>query len=188
MTLELGIVVLHTWRVSIAIRIALYTFLQFLQCWNLKDSLLHHDYYLKNIYVFVITYIKQWHMKNTNFQFPAQTKMGAFFTRRNHPLSNEKVTHIDHRSHCGKVQKYNRAKYVSNFLICWANNVVEHYGKRIEILHGCPFEGWPSRAWPSHTFWQKGLQIFLSLPLRNDIDFMFFASLSMGHLRLALTD
>ena len=33
-------------------------------------------------------------MKNTNFQFPAQTKMGAFFTRRNHPLSNEKVTHI----------------------------------------------------------------------------------------------
>ena len=49
-------------------------------------------------------------MKNTNFQFPAKTKMGAFFTRTNHPLSNEKVTHMDDRSHCGKVQKYNRAK------------------------------------------------------------------------------
>ena len=22
------------------------------------------------------------------------------------------------------------------------------YGKRIKILHGCPFEGWPNRAWP----------------------------------------
>ena len=26
------------------------------------------------------------------------------------------------------------------FFICGAN-VVEHYGKRIKILHGCPFEG-----------------------------------------------
>ena len=33
------------------------------------------------------------------------------------------------------------AKKVSNFLICGANNVVEYYGKRIEILHGRPFEG-----------------------------------------------
>ena len=30
-----------------------------------------------------------------------------------------------------KVQKYNKAKYVSNCLICGANNVVEQYGKRI---------------------------------------------------------
>ena len=37
----------------------------------------------------------------------------------------------------------NRAKYVSNFLICSANNVVEHHGKIIEILPRCPFEGWP---------------------------------------------
>ena len=29
--------------------------------------------------------------------------------------------------------------------------------KRIKILHGCPFEGWPNRARPSHLFWQKGL-------------------------------
>ena len=28
------------------------------------------------------------------------------------------------------------------------------YGKRIKILYGCPFEGWPNRAWPSHPFWQ----------------------------------
>ena len=33
-----------------------------------------------------------------------------------------------------KVQKYNRAKWVSNFLFCGAKNLVEHYGKRIEIL------------------------------------------------------
>ena len=25
------------------------------------------------------------------------------------------------------------------------NNVVEHYRKRIKILHGCPFEGWPNQ-------------------------------------------
>ena len=48
--------------------------------------------------------------KNTNSKFPAKTKLDAFFTRTNHPLSNEKVTHVDHRSHCGKVQKYKRAK------------------------------------------------------------------------------
>ena len=33
------------------------------------------------------------------------------------------------------------------FLICGANNVVEHYRKRIKILH--PFEGWPNKAGPS---------------------------------------
>ena len=43
--------------------------------------------------------------------------MSAFFTRTNHPLSNEKVTHMDDRSHCGKVQKYNRAKQVSNYVV-----------------------------------------------------------------------
>ena len=36
----------------------------------------------------------------------------------------------------------------------YSNNVVEYYGKRIEILHGHPFEGWPNRARPSHPFWQ----------------------------------
>ena len=127
MTLELKIVVLHTWRVSITIRIALYTFLQFLQCLNLKDSLLHHDYVLLEKYIFVIRYTNKWHMKNTNSKFPAKTEMGAFFIRTNHPLSNEKATHIDHIDHTvGKpVQKYNKEKYVSNFLICCANNVVE---------------------------------------------------------------
>ena len=36
-------------------------------------------------------------MKNTNYKFPAKTKMGAFF-HKNEP-SNEKVTHIDHIDH-----------------------------------------------------------------------------------------
>jgi hypothetical protein len=58
---------------------------------------------------------------------------------------------------CAKVKKYNKAKHVSNFLICGAKNVVEDYGKIIKILHGCPFEGWPNRERPFHPFWQKEL-------------------------------
>ena len=53
-----------------------------------------------------------------------------------------------------KSRNVNSAKQVSNFLICGGNNVVDHYGRRIKILHGCPFEGWPNRARPSHPFWQ----------------------------------
>ena len=34
-----------------------------------------------------------------------------------------------------KSRNMNRAKSVSNFLICGTNIIVEHYGKRIEILH-----------------------------------------------------
>ena len=46
---------------------------------------------------------------------------------------------------------------LSNFLICGTDNLVKYYGKRIEMLQGCPFEGWPNRAQrqPSHPFWQK---------------------------------
>ena len=40
-------------------------------------------------------------------------------------------------------------------MICGTNNIVEHYGKRIKILHGCPFEGWPNRAWPFKPFLPK---------------------------------
>ena len=40
-------------------------------------------------------------------------------------------------------------------MIFCANDIVEHYGKRIEILHGCPFEGWPNRAWPFKPFLPK---------------------------------
>ena len=38
------------------------------------------------------------------------------------------------------------------------NNVVEHYRKRIKILHGCPFQSWPNRARPFHPFWQMALK------------------------------
>ena len=37
-----------------------------------------------------------------------------------------------------------------------AKNVVEHCGKRIKILFGCPFEGWTDRVWPSKPICQKG--------------------------------
>jgi hypothetical protein len=40
-----------------------------------------------------------------------------------------------------KSRNINRAKLVFNFLICGTNDIVEHYVKRIRILHGCPFEG-----------------------------------------------
>ena len=42
---------------------------------------------------------------------------------------------------CAKVQKYELGKKGLQFFICVAFNVVEHQGKRFEILHGCPFEG-----------------------------------------------
>ena len=76
-------------------------------------------------------------MKNTNSKFPAKTKMGAFF-HTNEPLSNEKVTHIDHIDHTvGKSRNTIRKNRYPIFLICCANNVdvVEHNGKRIEILN-----------------------------------------------------
>ena len=40
-------------------------------------------------------------------------------------------------------------------LCSWNEQTLEHYGKRIKILNGRPFEGWSNRAWPSHPFWQK---------------------------------
>ena len=55
-----------------------------------------------------------------------------------------------------KSRNMNRAKKVSNVLICGANIVVDYYGKIIKILHGCPFEGWTNRAWPSKPICQKG--------------------------------
>ena len=44
--------------------------------------------------------------------------------------------------------------------LCGANNVVEHYRKGIEILNWHPFEGWPTRARPTHPF----LQLLVGLP------------------------
>ena len=44
-------------------------------------------------------------------------------------------------AHCAKIQKYEQGKIGIHFFICFANNAVEHYGKRIKILHGCPFVG-----------------------------------------------
>ena len=37
---------------------------------------------------------------------------------------------MDHFFFCAKVQKYKRTKQVFNFLICSANNVIEHYRKK----------------------------------------------------------
>ena len=53
-------------------------------------------------------------------------------------ILDHKGHHASVCTHCAKVQKYEQVKI---FLICDTNNVVEHYGKRIKILHGCPFEG-----------------------------------------------
>ena len=39
-------------------------------------------------------------------------------------------------THCSKVQKYIRAKHVSDFCICGANNVAEYYGKKMKSCMG----------------------------------------------------
>ena len=44
--------------------------------------------------------------------------------------------------HCPEIYQ---GKIGLHFLICGANNVVEHYGERFKILHVCPFEGWPNK-------------------------------------------
>ena len=41
---------------------------------------------------------------------------------------------------CDNLEIY-QGKIGLHFLICGANNVVEHYGERFKILHVCPFEG-----------------------------------------------
>ena len=43
-----------------------------------------------------------------------------------------------------KSRNMNTANYVSNFLICGTYDIVEHYWKRIKILHRWPFESWPT--------------------------------------------
>ena len=48
--------------------------------------------------------------------------------------------------HCAKVQKYEQGKIGLQFFICDTNNVVEHYAKKIKILHRCPFEGMANSA------------------------------------------
>ena len=51
-------------------------------------------------------------------------------------------------AHCANVQKYEQCKIGLHFFICGAYNAAEHYGKRIKLLWGCPFEGWLNRTWP----------------------------------------
>ena len=69
----------------------------------------------------------------------------------------------------------NAVKQVSDVLICSANNVTDHYGKMIEVLHRHPFEGWPDMARPSHSFWQKladWLNWLLFFPIRTFLAFI----------------
>ena len=54
-----------------------------------------------------------------------------------------------------KSPEIQQGKIGLQFFICGAKNVVEHYGKRIEILHERCFVGWPNGSRPSHPFWQK---------------------------------
>ena len=44
---------------------------------------------------------------------------------------------LSYQTHLAKVQKYEQGKIGIHFFTCFANNAVEHYGKRIKILHGC---------------------------------------------------
>ena len=50
-------------------------------------------------------------------------------------------------------------------------NLVEHYGKRIKILHGCPFEGWPNRAWPIQPIsWFLPKRVGWPCPVRSALE------------------
>ena len=52
------------------------------------------------------------------------------------PIQTQGVIGAPPSTHYSKVQKYEQSKIG-----------LQHYGKIIKILHGCPFEGWPNRAW-----------------------------------------
>ena len=86
-----------------------------------------------------------------------------------------------------------RAKQVSNFLICGANVVVEHFGKRIKILHGRPFEGWRNRAWPSKPILPKWvgwlcpvMSALKRTPLQdfNSFSIMFYCIISTTYQKI----
>ena len=50
-----------------------------------------------------------------------------------------------------QVRYFSDQKWLKLPLDVWTN----YYGQRIKILHGCPFKGWPNRAWPSKPFLPK---------------------------------
>ena len=84
-----------------------------------------------------------------------------------------------------KSRNMNRAKQVSNFLICGAKHAVEHYGKRIKIVYRCPFEG----ARPSKPICQKGWDgrdlPFKRTPVQdfNFFSIMFYYIISTTHIK-----
>ena len=87
----------------------------------------------------------------------------------------------------------NTAKYVTNFLKCVANNVVEHYGKRIKILQECPFEAWPNRAQSSKPFlliqvwWLSPVKSALKrtpVPDFNTFSIMFYSIISTTYQKI----
>jgi hypothetical protein len=69
-----------------------------------------------------------------------------------------------------KSRNINKAKEVSNFLICGTNNIVEHYGKIINILHGvilrADLTGY-SQFSQSADFCQKGQRVGWPCPVRS---------------------
>ena len=83
-----------------------------------------------------------------------------------------------------KSRNMNKAKWVSNFLICCANNVVEHYGKRKRksctgVLLRADLRGWSSQPkwveWPCpvrSTLKRTPVQDFNSFPI------MFYCTIS----------
>ena len=92
--------------------------------------------------------------------------------------------------HYAKVQKYEERKIGLQFFICFATNVVDHYVKRIKMLHGCPFEGRPNRVWPSKPFLPKWVGWpcpVRSAPKRtpvqdfNSLSIMFYCIMSRTH-------
>ena len=60
------------------------------------------------------------------------------------------------------VRKSRNIRGQKRSLIFW--NVLEHYGKMIEIRHGRPFEDLPNRTWPSHPWGEIYWLVKLAMP------------------------
>ena len=83
-------------------------------------------------------------------------------------------------AHSAKVQKYEHCwteqKRSPNFLfvVCTYNSV-DHYGKRIKIHHGCPFEGWSnrpiSRFLPKRVGWPCPVRSVLKRTPMQDLNY-----------------
>ena len=130
--------------------------------------------------------IKSYLSKRKNFYFSSEIwgRFAFTFCRYFHQnlqvLPSESVAGNTFRFR-GKFQYIFQTKFFPLEFEGISYNSVEHYRKRSKILHGCLFEGWHNRAWPSKPFldfctvcqvlYQVSLQ-FLSISISCHVKFV----------------